>query len=132
MMDKREAPIAVFDSGMGGVSVLREPIKRCRKKIFIILVILGMHRMGQRVQKSARTHHCTYRRFYENGSQGDVVIACNTATSAAARLAPHVPGTAAGRDRAGGQTGSRKVSSGQYPCDGDTDHDPGRKTASFD
>ena len=28
-----------------------------------------------------------------------------------ARLAPHVPGTAAGRDRAGGQTGSRKVSS---------------------
>ena len=27
MMDKREAPIAVFDSGMGGVSVLRELIK---------------------------------------------------------------------------------------------------------
>ena len=34
MMDKREAPIAVFDSGMGGVSVLRELIKTMPEEDF--------------------------------------------------------------------------------------------------
>ena len=59
--------------------------------------------------------------FMKMGAKG-VVIACNTATSAAVRVLrlmyPELPLVG--------------IEPGQYPCDGDTDHDPGRKTASFD
>ena len=50
-MEKKEAPIAVFDSGMGGVSVLRELIRIMPEEDFYYFGDSKTHHMEQRVQK---------------------------------------------------------------------------------
>ena len=48
---QRENPIAVFDSGVGGISVLRELIRIMPEEDFIYLGILKMHHTEQKKKK---------------------------------------------------------------------------------
>ena len=52
---QRENPIAVFDSGVGGISVLRELIRIMPEKILFISVILKMHHTEQKKKKKCGT-----------------------------------------------------------------------------
>lgn len=98
MMDieeKREQPIGVFDSGVGGISVLRELIKVMPNENYIYLGDSKHAPYGTKPLETVR------KLSFENaecllaqGAKG-LVVACNTATSAAVRLMrgayPQVP-----------------------------------------
>ena len=84
-MGNIDAPIAVFDSGLGGVSVLREMIK--------VMPYEDMYYFGDSINAPYGTKSLEQvreltishvERFMEMGAKG-VVVACNTATSAAVR-----------------------------------------------
>lgn len=47
-MKQTERPIAVFDSGVGGISVLRELVRLMPNENYIFLEILKMHLMVER------------------------------------------------------------------------------------
>ena len=47
-MEKRNLPVAVFDSGVGGVSVLREMVRLMPREDFFISEIPSMRPTGQR------------------------------------------------------------------------------------
>lgn len=86
MMDKREAPIAVFDSGMGGVSVLRELIKTMSEEDFYYFGDSKNAPYGTKSTEKVRELTIAHTEdFMKMGAKG-VVIACNTATSAAVRV----------------------------------------------
>ena len=86
MMDKREAPIAVFDSGMGGVSVLRELIKTMPEEDFYYFGDSKNAPYGTKSTEKVRELTIAHTEdFMKMGAKG-VVIACNTATSAAVRV----------------------------------------------
>lgn len=83
---KTEAPIAVFDSGVGGISVLRELLKIMPEEDFFYYGDSKNAPYGTRTTEEVRTltlHHVRY--FLEEKHVKGVVIACNTATSAAVR-----------------------------------------------
>ncbi len=85
-MDKREAPIAVFDSGMGGVSVLRELIKIMPDENFYYFGDSKNAPYGTKSTEKVRELTISHvEDFMKMGAKG-VVIACNTATSAAVRV----------------------------------------------
>lgn len=82
MMDL-QAPIAVFDSGMGGISVLRELV-RCMPQENFLFFGDSLHApYGVRTREEVRSLTMqAAERFVEYGVKA-IVIACNTATSAA-------------------------------------------------
>lgn len=85
-MKQTESPVAVFDSGLGGVSVLKELVKIMPKEDFYyygdsLHAPYGTKSLYE-VRKLTLAHT---RDFIEMGAKG-VVVACNTATSAAVRL----------------------------------------------
>lgn len=85
-MPDLRAPIGVFDSGMGGISVLRELV-RCMPNESFIFFGDSLHApYGIRSADEVRllTEHAV-EHFIDFGVKA-VVIACNTATSAAAKL----------------------------------------------
>ena len=85
-MEKKEAPIAVFDSGMGGVSVLRELIKMMPEEDFYYFGDSQNAPYGTKSTKVVRELTIAHtENFMKMGAKG-VVIACNTATSAAVRI----------------------------------------------
>lgn len=81
-----KAPIAVFDSGVGGISVLRELVHIMPKENFYYYGDSANAPYGtkslQEVRKLTIDH---VDRFIAEGAKA-VVVACNTATSAAVRL----------------------------------------------
>ena len=88
-------PIGVFDSGLGGISVLREMVKLMPGEDFLYLGDSLHAPYGTRSLEEVR--RLTYQSFYymlDHGAKA-VAIACNTATSAAVRLLredyPEVP-----------------------------------------
>lgn len=48
IMKQTERPIAVFDSGVGGISVLRELVRLMPNENYIFFEISKMHRMVER------------------------------------------------------------------------------------
>jgi glutamate racemase len=78
-------PVAVFDSGVGGVSVLRELVRVMPKEHFYFYGDSANAPYGTKskyeVLQLTRDH---VEHFIDNGAKG-VCIACNTATSAAVR-----------------------------------------------
>lgn len=83
---KKENPIAVFDSGMGGISVLRELVKIMPQEDFIFFGDSKNAPYGTKSLEEVRRLtmlHCG--ELFEEGVKG-LVVACNTATSAAVRL----------------------------------------------
>lgn len=77
------APIAVFDSGVGGISVLKELVKVLPYENFLYFGDSANAPYGIKTMQQVReltTKHVS--RLIEQGAKA-VVIACNTATSAA-------------------------------------------------
>ena len=84
-MGKADAPIAVFDSGLGGVSVLREMIKEMPYEDMYYFGDSINAPYGTKSTEQVRSLTISHvENFMEMGAKG-VVVACNTATSAAVR-----------------------------------------------
>ena len=83
--DRKKHPIAVFDSGVGGISVLRELVRVMPKEKFYFYGDSANAPYGTKskyeVLQLTRDH---VEKFVDRGAKG-VCIACNTATSAAVR-----------------------------------------------
>jgi glutamate racemase len=84
-MEDKERPIGVFDSGLGGISVLRELVKIMPNENYIYFGDSKNAPYGTKKLEEVRelTFH-TFRYLLSEGVKA-VVIACNTATSAAVR-----------------------------------------------
>lgn len=89
MMDideEKKRPIGVFDSGVGGISVLRELIRIMPNENYIYLGDSKHAPYGTKPLETVRA--LTFENaeiLLEQGAKG-LVVACNTATSAAVRL----------------------------------------------
>ena len=81
MSDPR--PIGVFDSGVGGLTVLRELQRQLPHESTIYFADLGHFPYGPRYQAQVRHFALNIIRFLEKLDVKLVVIACNTATAAA-------------------------------------------------
>ena len=83
---QKEKPIAVFDSGVGGVSVLRELIKIMPDEDYIYMGDSKNAPYGTKSKEEVRelTVSCA-ENLFSQGAKG-LVVACNTATSAAVRV----------------------------------------------
>src|SRR5437879_12462539 len=92
MSDPR--PIGVFDSGVGGLTVLRELQRQLPSESTIYFADLGHFPYGPRYQAQVRHFALNIIRFLAKLDVTMVVIACNTATAAAlntARAVSHLP-----------------------------------------
>lgn len=80
------APIGVFDSGIGGLSVLRALIKAMPARRFIYMADTGYAPYGERNDEYIidRSHEIAHW-MHETQNTAGLVIACNTATAAAAK-----------------------------------------------
>ena len=82
-MQKQDRPIAFFDSGLGGISVLRETVRLLPQENYLYY---GDSLHAPYGVKSGQEIHAlvdaAIRRLVEGGAKA-LVIACNTATSAA-------------------------------------------------
>jgi glutamate racemase len=88
MSDPR--PIGVFDSGVGGLTVLRELQRQLPYESTIYFADLGHFPYGPRYQAQVRQFALNIIRFLEKLDVKMVVIACNTATAAALNTAREV------------------------------------------
>lgn len=82
-MTRNNLPVGVFDSGVGGVSVLREMVKLLPNENFIFFGDSANAPYGMKTPEEIRAltlRHAAY--LYSRGIKA-LVIACNTATSAA-------------------------------------------------
>lgn len=81
-MKQTERPIAVFDSGVGGISVLRELVRLMPNENYIFF---GDSKNapygGKSLEEVRKLTECHVRHLLSEGAKA-VVIACNTATSA--------------------------------------------------
>ncbi len=85
MNDKRNSPVAVFDSGMGGISVLRELYRLMPNEDYLFFGDSANAPYGERSVEDVRhLTHTHVAHLLELGAKA-VVVACNTATSAAIR-----------------------------------------------
>lgn len=91
----KENPIAVFDSGVGGISVLRELIRIMPNEDFVYFGDSKNAPYGVKDKEEVQrlTVDCAENLFAQ-GAKG-LVVACNTATSAAVRVLremyPYIP-----------------------------------------
>lgn len=80
---EKSQPIGVFDSGVGGISVLRELVKLMPQENYLYLGDSLHAPYGTKSLEEVRELTIDHVNFLlENGAKG-IVIACNTATSAA-------------------------------------------------
>lgn len=113
MSDPR--PIGVFDSGVGGLTVLRELQRQLPNESTIYFGDLGHFPYGPRYQAQVRHFALNIIRFLEKLDVKLVVIACNTATAAALNAAreafdiPIVGVITPGAEAAVATTKNRKV-----------------------
>ncbi len=92
---KKDAPVGVFDSGVGGISVLRELVKILPNEDFLYLGDSVHAPYGTKSLEEVRTLTISHiEELLHNGAKA-VVIACNTATSAAVavlrNMYPEIP-----------------------------------------
>ena len=85
-MNKSEQPIAVFDSGVGGISVLREMVKIMPYEDFIYYGDSKHAPYGTKSLEEVRSLTISHTRELMGQGAKAVAIACNTATSAAVRI----------------------------------------------
>ncbi|MBM6837465.1 aspartate/glutamate racemase family protein, partial [Clostridium saudiense] len=82
-MNKKEMPIGFLDSGLGGISVLREALKIMPNENYIYFGDSKNAPYGTKTKKEIRDlTFNTVEFLLEKGAKG-IVVACNTATSAA-------------------------------------------------
>ena len=84
-MDKRNLPIAFFDSGVGGISVLREAVALMPHEDFSYFGDSANAPYGTKSIEEIRTLTLSHAEQFRRQGVKALVIACNTATSAAIR-----------------------------------------------
>jgi len=85
-MSKKTQPIAVFDSGVGGISVLRELIKILPQEDYIYYGDSKNAPYGMKDKETVKELTIDAAKYlFSQGAKG-LVVACNTATSAAVRV----------------------------------------------
>jgi len=77
------APIGVFDSGLGGLSVLRELVRKLPQQRFIYVADSGHCPYGGKSQDQITARAVAITDFLIARGAGLIVVACNTATIAA-------------------------------------------------
>lgn len=82
-MNIKDMPIGFFDSGVGGLSVLREAIKLMPNEHYIYFGDSKNAPYGVKTVEEVRKLTCKAVEFLINKKCKAIVIACNTATSAA-------------------------------------------------
>lgn len=85
-MDKSKAPVGVFDSGVGGISVLRELLKLMPNENYIYYGDSKNAPYGPKTLEEVRRLTIEHIDFLAEKGVKAVVVACNTATSAAIHL----------------------------------------------
>ena len=83
-MDKRELPIAVFDSGLGGISVLKRICAALPEEKFIYFGDSANAPYGTKDPEWIRARCDGIASDFISRGVKALVVACNTATSAAA------------------------------------------------
>jgi len=78
----REAPIGVFDSGVGGLSVLAEIRQRLPHESLLYLGDCGNIPYGEKTPEFIRERCSVMARFFREQGAKALVLACNTATVA--------------------------------------------------
>ena len=82
-MERRDGMIAVFDSGVGGISVLRQLVRQMPNENFLYFGDSANAPYGSRsTEEIRRLTLQNVEKLYRRGLKA-LVIACNTATSAA-------------------------------------------------
>ena len=82
-MNKKDLPIAVFDSGVGGISVLKELVKLMPEENYIYFGDSANAPYGTRTTQEVKVLTLNAAgMLYERGIKA-LVVACNTATAAA-------------------------------------------------
>lgn len=94
-MSKKTQPIAVFDSGVGGISVLRELVKILPNEDYIYYGDSKNAPYGMKDKETVKQLTIDAAEYlFDQGAKG-LVVACNTATSAAVRalreMYPEIP-----------------------------------------
>lgn len=85
-MEQRHRPIGVFDSGLGGISVLGEALDRLPAEDFVYYGDTGHAPYGNKQpQEVLKLSRAVVDKLMESRCKA-IVIACNTATSAAAGI----------------------------------------------
>ncbi|MCL4424641.1 MAG: glutamate racemase [Firmicutes bacterium] len=84
-MDNR--PIALFDSGVGGLTVARELVRRLPQESLLYLADTGRLPYGTRPPAQVAAFTLQIIRFLEEKGAKMAVIACNTATAAGLEMA---------------------------------------------
>ncbi len=77
----RNAPVGVFDSGIGGLTVAREIMRNCRpKKLYISEIQPGFH-MEVSPERQLSVISCQIIHFLQEQKVKAIVVACNTASA---------------------------------------------------
>ena len=79
----REAPIGVFDSGIGGLSVLNEINQRLPSESLLYVADCGHIPYGEKSPEFIRQRCVVMAEFFQQQGAKALVLACNTATVAA-------------------------------------------------
>ncbi len=87
-----ELPIAVFDSGVGGLTVLHECLVSLPEEDFVYLGDDARFPYGPRSAEELRSHVAEITDFLLNRGAKLLVIACNSATSAGLEVAQEIAG----------------------------------------
>ncbi len=82
-MKMSQAPVGVFDSGVGGISVLRELVKLMPNENYIYYGDSKNAPYGPKSLEEVRTLTLSHIDFLVERGAKAIVVACNTATSAA-------------------------------------------------
>lgn len=85
-MDKRQQPIGVFDSGVGGISVLRELVSLMPNETYIFYGDSANAPYGTKTLEEVQRLTCSDAQYLADKGVKALVVACNTATSAAVNL----------------------------------------------
>lgn len=85
-MDEMHRPIGVFDSGVGGISVLKELVALMPNENFIFYGDSENAPYGTKTLKEVQDLTCADAEYLLEQNVKALVVACNTATSAAIRI----------------------------------------------
>ncbi len=85
-MEKNERPIGVFDSGVGGISVLKELTALMPRENFIFFGDSKYAPYGTKTLEEVRARTCEVAAHLKKQNVKELVVACNTATSAAIHI----------------------------------------------
>ncbi len=85
MSEHMRGPIGVFDSGVGGLSILRAAVAELSTEDFVYVADSGFAPYGDRAPDFIEARACTITEFLRTQQAKAIVVACNTVTGVAVR-----------------------------------------------